>query len=70
MSRIHIWTNNKPKQVVTTTVKELIGKYTILVDDYRSTMESYIKGTPEYENLRVQAEIFEMILDDLKRLRT
>lgn len=66
----YIFTNNKPQPYQTTTVKELIEKYKILVQDYRDTMKPYLPGTAEYENLRVQAEIFEMVLFDLQRLRT
>lgn len=69
MTNKYVYTNNKPEAFKKVTVKELIEKYTILVNDYRSTMKPYIPGTAEYENLRVQAEVFEMILQDLKSLR-
>lgn len=65
----YIFTNSKAEPFVKVTVQELIEKYTILVDDYRSTMKPYVPGTAEYENLRVQAEIYEMFLQDLRRIR-
>ena len=65
----YIFTNSKAEPFVKVTIHELIEKYTILVDDYHSTMKPYIPGTAEYENLKVQAEIYEMILKDLRRVR-
>lgn len=65
----YIYTNPKPDNFQKVTVHDLIHKYEVLVEDYKSTMKQYIKGKPEYENLRVQCEIYEMILSDLKRIR-
>jgi len=69
MSSKFVFTNNKAEPFKKATVKELIEKYTIMVDDYQNTMKQYIQGTAEYENLRVQSEIYEAILSDLIRLR-
>lgn len=68
MSR-YVWTNNRAQEVKTVTVKELIEKYTVLVEDYKDTIKLYREGTAEHENLKVQLEMFKMILNDLKSIR-
>lgn len=66
---MYIWTNNKEEPFTKTTIKELINKYSILVEEYHSTLKLYLVGSAEHENLKVHLDIYEIILSDLKRLR-